>query len=274
MKNNDFLMSITESGNTPERMFFNYFGICKEKICKNAIISPGWNPKRILNMDNAEELVKSSPLFGFKVWNVECGKRTITYVKTGYGAPMILDAVLLLSMTECKNVLFLSSIGALCEKIKIGDIVIPEYSICGDGASRYIFSEKFLPDVFGEKVYPDNESIKELTDITEKRCCDGNAEWHFGKTFCADTIVAQSGYIKDIIKIGCNSIDMESAVFFKSAKTSGMSAAALMQVSDNAVLNKSLFTDNISEKEKAYRRYVRDSIIPEIIKNYFNQSVF
>lgn len=67
---------------------------------------------------------------------------------------------------------------------------------------------------------------------------------------------------------------MESAVFFKSAKTSGMSAAALMQVSDNAVLNKSLFTDNISEEEKVYRRYVRDKVISEIIKNYVNQSMF
>lgn len=196
MKDNDFFMSVTESENTTDRMFFNAFGVCKEKVCKNVIISPGWNPERVLNMDNAEELIKSSPLFGFKAWNVKCGNRKITYVKTGYGAPMILDAVLLLSMTECKNVLFLSSIGALSEKIKIGDIVIPEYSICGDGASRYICSEKFLPDVFGEKVYPENKALNLLRSVTEKCCCDGNGVWHFGKTFCADTVVAQQGILK------------------------------------------------------------------------------
>lgn len=274
MEYNDFLMSAAKSVETSDKMFLSAFGVRKEKICENVIISPGWNPERIFNMDKEEEVVKSSPLFGFKVWNIPFGDLEITYVKTGYGAPMVLDAVLLLGTTKCKNILFLSSVGALSEKFKIGDIVIPKYCICGDGASRYIGSEKFLPDVFGEKVYPDNRALNLLTNVTEKCCCEVNTKWHSGETFCADTIVAQYRYIEDIIKSGCNSIDMESAVFFKSAKLSGMSAAALMQVSDNAVLNKSLFTDNISKEEKAYRRYVRDKIISEIIKNYFNELVF
>lgn len=269
MKYNDFLMSITERGNTPDKMFFNALGIHKEKICKNVIISPGWHPERVLSMDDAEEVVSSSPLFGFKIWNILCGDSVVTYVKTGYGAPMVLDAVLLLGMAECKNILFLSSIGALSEKIGIGDIIIPEYSVCGDGASRYICNVKGVPDIFGEKVYPDAQRLRFLTDAA-KKCCDREINWHFGKTFCTDTIVAQMGYIEDIIKSGCNSIDMESAVFFKSAETAGMSAAAVMQVSDNVVLNKSLFTDNICHEEKAYRRYVRNKVIPGIIKNYFN----
>lgn len=269
MKYKDFLTSITERGNTPDRMFFNALGIHEEKISKNVIVSPGWHPERVFSMDNAEEIVSSSPLFGFKVWNILCGDSAVTYVKTGYGAPMVLDAVLLLGMTECENILFLSSIGALSEKIGIGDIIIPEYSVCGDGASRYICNGNGLPDIFGEKVYPDVQGLKSLTDAA-KKCCDREANWHFGKTFCTDTIVAQMGCVEDIIKSGCNSIDMESAVFFKSAETAGMSAAAVMQVSDNVVLNKSLFTDNICDEEKAYRRYVRNKVIPDIIKNYFN----
>lgn len=270
MKYNDFLMSITEKGNTPDKMFFNALGIHKEKISKNVIVSPGWNPERVLSMDDAEEVVSSSPLFGFKIWNILCGDSVVTYVKTGYGAPMVLDAVLLLGMAECKNILFLSSIGALSEKIGIGDIIIPEYSVCGDGASRYIYNVKGVPDIFGEKTYPDSQRLKCLAEAAKKCCYGREANWHFGKTFCTDTIVSQMGYIEDIIKSGCNSIDMESAVFFKSAETAGMSAAAIMQVSDNVVLNKSLFTDNICDEEKAYRRYVRDKVIPDIIKNYFN----
>lgn len=167
MKYKDFLTSITERGNTPDRMFFNALGIHKEKISKNVIVSPGWNPERVLSMDDAEEVVSSSPLFGFKIWNILCSDSVVTYVKTGYGAPMVLDAVLLLGMTECENILFLSSIGALSEKIGIGDIIIPEYSVCGDGASRYICNVKGLPDIFGEKVYPNKDAIKSLASITE-----------------------------------------------------------------------------------------------------------
>lgn len=269
MKYNDFLKSITENRDTTDRIFLNTFGVDKEKISKNVIISPGWNPERVFDMDKAEEVVSSSPLFGFKVWNISFEESTITYVRTGHGAPMVLDAVLMLGMTECKNILFLSSIGALSEKIKVGDIIIPEYAVCGDGASRYIGSEKNLSDVFGKKVYPNKDVIKSLSCITESCCKKNCAVWHYGKTFCADTIMAQYGYIKNIIDMGCNSIDMESAAAFRSAELTGVSAAAIMLVSDNTVLNQSLLSGKIDEKEKLDRRYVRGTIIPEIVKNYF-----
>lgn len=273
MKYNDFLKSITENRDTTDRIFLNTFGVDKEKICKNVIISPGWNPERVFDMDKAEEIVSSSPLFGFKVWNISFGKSTITYVRTGHGAPMVLDVVLMLGMTECENILFLSSIGALSEKIKVGDIIIPEYAVCGDGASRYIGSGKKLSDVFGEKVYPNKDAIKSLSRITESCCKKNCAVWHYGKTFCADTIMAQYGYIKNIIDMGCNSIDMESAAAFRSAELTGVSAAAIMLVSDNTVLNQSLLSGKIDEKEKLYRRNVRGTIIPEIVKNYFVEMI-
>lgn len=67
---------------------------------------------------------------------------------------------------------------------------------------------------------------------------------------------------------------MESAVFLKSAKAAGISAAAIMQVTDNVLLNKSLFSDNIGEEEREYRRYVRRETISEIIKKYFHEPIF
>lgn len=271
MKYDDFLKNITENGGTTDRIFLNTFGVSKEKICQNVIISPGWNPERIFDMDKAEEIVSSSPLFGFKAWNVSCGDLTITYVRTGYGAPVVLDAVLMLSMAECENILFLSSIGALSEKIKVGDIIIPEYAVCGDGASRYIGSGKDLADVFGGKVYPNKDAVKLLAYVTESCCKKNGAVWHYGKTFCTDTIIAQYGYIKNVIDMGCNSIDMETAAVFRAAKLTGMSAAAIMLVSDNTALNKSLLSDKIEEKEKLYRRNVRKALIPEIVKKYFGE---
>lgn len=260
--------------NPMDDMFLKAFGVERERMRENVIISPGWSPERIFNMAQAEETVPSSPLFGFRVWNIPCGGAEITYVKTGYGAPVVLDAVLLLGMTECKNALFLSSVGALSEKFGIGDILIPRYCVCGDGASRYISAEGDLSDVFGEKAYPDSEALDRLADIAEKCCRDRGARWHFGETFCADTIAAQGKYIEKMINLGCDSVDMESAVFLKSAKAAGISAAAIMQVTDNVLLNKSLFSDNIGEEEREYRRYVRRETISEIIKKYFHEPIF
>lgn len=49
-----------------------------------------------------------------------------------------MDYILSLGVTKCKNLVFLGSSGSLDENIKISDIVVPKYSICGDGASRYL----------------------------------------------------------------------------------------------------------------------------------------
>ena len=62
----------------------------------------------------------------------------MTYIKTGIGAPVLMDALLTLGVTACQRIIFIGSVGSLDDNIGIGDIVIPEYSVCGDGASRYI----------------------------------------------------------------------------------------------------------------------------------------
>lgn len=38
-----------------------------------------------------------------------------------------------LGVTNCKNLIFIGSVGSSSEEINIGDIVIPKSSICGDG---------------------------------------------------------------------------------------------------------------------------------------------
>lgn len=53
---------------------------------------------------------------------------------------MVLGILSLLGISKCKRIIFISSVGALDTEIGIGDIVIPEYSVSGDGASRYIAS--------------------------------------------------------------------------------------------------------------------------------------
>lgn len=269
MEYNDFLLSITDSCSTKDKVLANTLGVMNREICKNVVISPGWKPERIFNMDGAEIIAESTPLFGFEIWNIYLESSCITYVKTGYGAPMVLDAMLLLGLTQCRNALFLSSVGALSEQIKVGDIIIPEYALCGDGASRYIRGE-YLSDVFGEKVYPHKKSFDRLIEISEDCCARNNVKYHVGRTFCTDTIMAQYRYVGSIMKTGCNSVDMETAAFFAAAKMIGISAVSLMQVSDNTVADKSLLSNDIDEKERDYRRYARKTAVAEIVKKYFS----
>lgn len=265
MDHNIFFDSMKKFGATPEEICFNTLGICMDKINENVIISPGWFPERLFATSEIEEVVQSSPLFQYKIWNIKQGYFTATYVKTGFGAPVVMDCLLLLGLTQkCKRLIFISSVGGLSEEFNIGDIVLPKYSVCGDGASRYL-ADDFLNDSFCEKQYPETEMLNRFINVTENVCQRNNVCWHIGQTFCIDTIVAQYKHLPQIINMGFNSIDMESAVAFKTAKMLNIPLVALLNVSDNAVKTNGSLMAHRSNKERNYRKFVAKEIIPQII---------
>ncbi|MFR0778025.1 MAG: hypothetical protein ACLSH8_00300 [Zhenhengia sp.] len=207
-----------------------------------------------------------------KVWDITTEENKITYIKTGIGAPVLMDVLLTLGVTKCRKVIFIGSVGSLDEKIGIGDIVIPEFSICGDGASRYIASDTLNnQDCWGESVYPDLNLLDEVKNITKNICEENNIKWHLGRNFSIDTIFAQFAHIDTILKLNCNVIEMETAAAFRAAKIANISIAAIFSVSDNAIINKSLVSGR-TEEEIVYRKFVRKNIFPQIILKLFQQS--
>ena len=149
-------------GATPGEICLNTLGVSTDKIHENILLSPGWYPERMFLTEGIEVIVQSSPLFQYKIWNIIHNNINMTYIKTGFGASVVMDALLLLHLTgRCKKIMFISSVGGLSEELGIGDIVLPEYSAYGDGASRYL-SDNFLRDTFGEKQYPENLFLPDL----------------------------------------------------------------------------------------------------------------
>ena len=88
---------------------------------------------------------------------------------------------------------------------------MPEYSLCGDGASRYIAADLSTgsADVFGDKVYPDPDLFSALYKNTEQICRDANVNYHLGQTFSIDTVIAQFAHMDEIIDRGFNAIETE-----------------------------------------------------------------
>lgn len=268
MDYNDLISGIKRFGaSTNEDICLHVLGIASKKIQEHVVITPGWGPEKVPGLGKAELISSSGTLFAsYKVWNIKNGNIEITYIKTGFGAPVLMDALLSLGISNCKNIIFISSVGALDSSIGIGDIVIPEYSICGDGASRYIASDQLDSDVFGEKAYPDTSLLRRLTKETENICKENHIKWHMGKTFCTDTIFAQFAHMDRIISMGCNTVDMETAVAFRAAKLMRKPLAALFSVSDNTAANKSLMSER-PQDEIDNRKFVRRELLPKIILN-------
>lgn len=251
----------------------NLFGIPAKKIHENVILSPGWEPEAMPALGTMEFL-GTAPLFGYKLWNIEKDGIHLTWIRAGFGAPAVMDAALILGSSPCRRILFVSSIGALHSGVRIGDLILPEFSVSGDGASRYIAGSELHTNILGEKAYPDAALLARLQTVTAAVCEERNAAWHSARAFCTDTIFAQHPHIPAIQEMGCDALDMESAAVFHAARLSGIAAAALLSVSDNMAEGKSLMFSGrgYSEEDAMYRRFVRRTLMPEIILRVFRNS--
>ena len=253
-------------GTNPVDIARSVFNCEPEMIQKNVIIAPEWKPEIFSGYADGIDQVHDGL---YKIWNLSINKKTASYIITGVGAPNVIDVVLALGCTPCENIIFIGSVGGLDEKLKIGDIVIPEYSICGDGACRYLTDKKaFENDCFGEKYYPNKEIYEKIISKTENITKENNVTWHTGKNFSIDTVIAQFAHIDEILDMGCNCIEMETAALFRSAEICGIKACAVFNVSDNTILKKSLLSGR-SKEEMEYRKYVRKNILTKIVLETF-----
>ena len=147
MKYEDILKSHLKYGSTKEDIVKrNEY----ENILESVVIAPWWDHNIFENSNVKIDKVND------KIYNIYGENLEFSFIELKLvGSPVMLDQALSLGTTKCKNILFIGSVGALDENINLGDIVIPEYSICGEGASRYLNDN--LKDEFGKKEYPSKE---------------------------------------------------------------------------------------------------------------------
>lgn len=255
MKYKDLLDSHLKYGTNSEDIIKNRG---YEKILENVVIAPWWDHNMFENLGFRIEQVSE------KVYNFYGADLSFSYIELKrIGAPAIMDNILSLGVTKCKNLVFLGSAGSLDENIKIGDIVIPKYSICGDGASRYLNSN--LEDEFLKEEYPTKDITDKLINILK----ENSIKYHYVPNFSIDTVFAQFYHIDKIIDLGAKTIEMETANLFKCNELLNINVTALFCISDNTILNKSLYSGR-TEKEEEYRHKVRNEVIPQIIIELFN----
>ena len=260
------ILGMKKYGSTDADICMHGIGVLPEKVNWHVIIAPWWEPDTFPELAGAEYL-SASDYSATKVWNLD--KLGITYIKTGIGAPVLMDSVLSLGVTNCRKIIFIGSVGALDPQIGIGDIVIPEYSVCGDGASRYIASDDLSADTFGEKAYPDLQFFDQTIALTAQICEANSVAWHVGRTFSIDTVFAQFAHLDHILNMGCNVIEMETAAAFRAAALMRIPMTAIFSVSDNTVTNKSLVSGR-TEKDMEYRKFVRRELFPKIMLALFD----
>ena len=248
-------------GNTIADICRNEFSCEPEQIHEQVVLAPWWQPTLLTPYGVTIEQLSDAHE---GVWDLSLDGRRFTYIRTGIGAPVVIDAVFALSGSPCRSILFLGSVGGLKPEIRIGDIVIPEYSVCGDGACRYVTTGSAREnDCFGERYAPDRAAFDALCAIAAEVTARAGTSWHIGRAFSVDTIFAQFAHIDEILAMGCNCIEMETAALFKASAACGIRAGALFNVSDNTVTKQSLYSGR-SDTEIEYQRQTRRSILARI----------
>ena len=226
-------------------------------ILENVVLAPWWDHTIFDNFGFKIEQVSD------KIFNLYKDNISFSFIELKQiGAPSILESVLPLGVTKCKNLVFIGSAGSLDENIKIGDLVIPEFSICGDGASRYL--NKNMEDEFLKKEYPSKDITNKLIDILNK----DKIRYFNVPNFSVDTIFAQYMHLDKIIEFGAKTIEMETASLYKCNELLNINMTSILCISDNTILNKSLFNGRTPE-EKEYRYKVRNEVIPKLIIDLF-----
>ena len=186
------------------------------------------------------------------------------------GACNVLDAVLALTGTSCKKIIFISSIGSLNKDTDIGDIIVPLKSISGCGADLYLTAGSFLKSKnIGKSYSSDSESSAKLARIAQNYVSK-SVQVLDKKVLSIDTIISEYPQIPEIKKMGRDAVEMETATLFHAAKIIGRKAIALLYVTDCTLEGQSLYygRTEVSEKRKLN---TKKKVIPQIALMFLEQ---
>ena len=126
---------------------------------------------------------------------------------------------------EIKNVIRIGTCGALDEKIKIGDLIVVDGVIRGDGVTPYYVDDNFVTE-------PD----KNLTETIVETAKGLDANVTTGKVWTTDAILRETRELVEAKrKQGAIAVDMVSSCLLTLCQLYNVKAASVLAVSDNVI---------------------------------------
>lgn len=229
-------------------------------IHPDVILMPWWQPDLFIPW--VGEITTIIPNI---LYELVFGGKPVSIIRSGIGAPQAGDSVLALGCTACERILFAGSVGGLRPEIRIGELMLPEFSYSGDGFSRYIDRDFPAKDTFLERATPDEGLARSIASSLAPLASQAGVRVHTGPVFSIDSILAQFSKLDYLaIELGCIGIEMETAAVFKAARMVGIRAAALFSVSDVPVGKRTLYSGR-SDDEQRFRKEIRSKVLAKAL---------
>ncbi len=222
-----------------------HFGCSIEDIADTVILTPIW---RLEGFKAAADNIITEFEGWYKGITLVSKGIKITVISSGIGAPMTGDCALALGYTDCRNVIFSGSAGAINQTYNIGDMLAVGEAVIGEGFSRY-HGEDLRKDCFGELVLGDMETAELLLGTLEDRKSSYGINSSKGRIFSIDSILGERKETFDfMMEKGCDAVEMEVSAVFTACSAMGKKAAAMILISDLPLRDRNLF-EGITETE-------------------------
>lgn len=134
---------------------------------------------------------------------------------------------------QAGNLIRLGSCGALREDIKVGDLILADSVIRGDGVTPYYVDDNF-------ETLPDNG----LTGALQKAAQQMGVRLHKGKVWSTDALLRETKkLVEGKADQGAIAVDMVSSALLTIAQFYKVKAACILAVSDNVMTGEMGFTN-------------------------------
>lgn len=204
-----------------------------EDIGKYAVV-PG--PKERLD-GFLKTLTNPIKNFSFMEYDMYTGEYEGVKVTSINGGRFSADTAItteILCNAEAKTMIRIGSCGSLSEDIKIGELVVAENALCGDGVTPYYTSDR------GHEPQADKELTKALYEIALK----SGYKVHKGKVWSTDAILKETrDVVGAAVDKGAIAVDMVTSTFLTICEQYKIPAAVILAVSDNVITGEMGFMD-------------------------------
>lgn len=204
-----------------------------QDIGKYAVI-PG--PKERLDavMKLIEKPIKN---FSFMEYNMYTGDFAGTRLTVINGGRFSADTAItteILCCAQAQTMIRIGSCGSLTESIKIGDLVVAENAICGEGVTQYYVDDK------NHQPSADKDLTNKLFEVAKA----SGFNVHRGKVWSTDAILRETReHVGKAINQGAVAVDMVTSVFLTITQLYKIPAAVILAVSDNVISGEMGFLD-------------------------------
>ncbi len=195
-----------------------------------ALVS-GQKQRAQLCLKYLENPVKNFTFLGYTFWTGSYKGRKITVGNGGFYAPDSAFVTELLAVGGINTFIRLGSCGALKEEVKIGDYIIANKAIRGDGATGYYVGDDFEP-----------QADDDLSAAIEAEL-DSSLVYK-GPVWTTDAMFKETKEIvNSFIEKGAIAVDMVTSPFLTLGNIYEKKTAAILSVSDNLITGELGFTN-------------------------------